>query len=209
MASAFTDRAVAHAQPPGAVPGPILGAILAGGQSRRFGSDKAAAPYGKTTLIEHVAGLLAPQVDALIVTGGTPRAGLDVVADRPTPDLGPLGGLNAALHTARARGLPWVLMVPCDAAILPTDLVARLFAGLGGAPAALACTPTHGHPTVSLWAAALAAGLDDFMANARVPGDRSVRRWAERIGGVTVEFADGAIANVNTHADLAALGQPR
>lgn len=189
--------------------GGVLGAILAGGQSRRFGSDKAAAPYGETTLIDHVARLLAPQVKALVVSGGAARPGLEVVADRPAPDLGPLGGLNAALHAALARGLPWVVMVPCDAATFPADLVTRLSAGLGDAPAALARTATRGHPTLSLWSSALAPRLDAFIADARTPRDRSVRRWADSIGGVTVEFADGAIANVNTPADLSGLEPPR
>ena len=41
-----------------------LGAILAGGGSRRFGSDKAAAWLDGRALIDHVAGRVADYLDA-------------------------------------------------------------------------------------------------------------------------------------------------
>jgi hypothetical protein len=82
-----------------------LGAILAGGRSRRFGSDKALARLGGERLIDRAAAALRPQVDRLIVCGRVMPA-MVCVADRPSPDLGPLGGLgpitsgglNCAIH---------------------------------------------------------------------------------------------------------------
>ena len=47
----------------------LLGLILAGGQSSRFGSDKAAALHQGRPLINHVADALRPHVDALAVAG--------------------------------------------------------------------------------------------------------------------------------------------
>ena len=47
----------------------ILGAILAGGQARRFGSDKAQALWRGRRLIDHVADALGSQTTALVVCG--------------------------------------------------------------------------------------------------------------------------------------------
>ena len=96
----------------------ILGAILAGGRSTRFGSDKALATLDGQALIDRVAEALAPQVDALIVVGRS-HPGMTCIPDRPAPDLGPLGGIAAALHHAETHGFAQVLTVPCDAPSCP------------------------------------------------------------------------------------------
>lgn len=186
----------------------VLGAILAGGQSRRFGQDKAEALLHGRRLIDHVAAQLQPQVCALIVIGGPARHGFTTIHDRPVPNLGPLGGLNSALHEAARLGLPWVMMVPCDAARFPADLVARLHAGRGAAPAAYAQSRGHDHPTIGLWSASLAPVLDAWLSVERPPRERSVRRWGASVGAIAVPLPDGSIANVNTTADLAALDSP-
>ena len=85
-----------------------LGAIIAGGKATRFGADKAAALLHGQPLMEHVADGLRDQVDKLIVCG---RAwpGMDWIEDRPFADMGPLGGLNAALHYAQQNGFDEVV----------------------------------------------------------------------------------------------------
>ncbi|WP_033922162.1 molybdenum cofactor guanylyltransferase [Sphingomonas sp. 37zxx] len=165
----------------------LLGAILAGGLSRRFGSDKAQALLDGTPLIDRVIAALTPQVDAVILCGRAPG-----LADRPPGGLGPLAGLNAALHHAQALGFDAVLSVPCDAPYLPGDL--RLILGEG--PAFIA-----DQPVIGLWPASLAARLDLHLST---DGDRSLRGWA-RIAGAAARSAP-PIANINTAADLAALG---
>ncbi|MBA3896663.1 MAG: NTP transferase domain-containing protein, partial [Sphingomonadaceae bacterium] len=62
----------------------ILGAVLAGGASRRFGSDKALAMRDGRPLIAHVVDALATQVDAVVVCGRD-WGGLPSIADRPAP----------------------------------------------------------------------------------------------------------------------------
>ena len=171
----------------------VLGAVLAGGRARRFGSDKALARLGDATLIEHVIAGLRPQVDALLVCGRV-HATLPWVADRPAPDLGPLGGLAAALRHAADSGFDAVLSVPCDAPALPGDLRAAIAAC--GAPCFLATLPVIG-----LWPASLADRLDAFVAT---DPRRSVRGWGAAAGARAC-LPDLHIANVNAPADLAAL----
>lgn len=170
----------------------VLGAILAGGQARRFGSDKAVALLGNRTLLEHVAACLRPQVDDLVVCGRT-APNCRCLPDRPAAGLGPLAGICAALRDGRERGFDAVATAPCDAPRLPADIVAVLAAA--GAPSFVAELPVIG-----LWPVVLADALEGALTNAT---DRSMRSWARGIDAAPVTC--GAIANINTLDDLGAL----
>ncbi|WP_294393346.1 molybdenum cofactor guanylyltransferase [uncultured Sphingomonas sp.] len=169
----------------------VLGAILCGGASSRFGSDKAFARIGGIALVERVRDAILPQVDGLVSCGRS-VLGLEGLSDRPSPGLGPLGGLNAALHFAATSGFDAVLSVPCDAPFLPDDLLHRLRGGV----------PHHVEqlPVIGLWPSALAPLLDQHLAE---DARRSMRGWAERAGATPVRL--GPIANVNAREDLTAL----
>lgn len=175
----------------------VLGAILAGGRSSRFGSDKALAAFDGRALIDHVADAVEPQVDALIVVGRT-HPGLHAIPDRPAPDLGPLGGIAAALHHACAEGFTHVLSVPCDTPFVPGDLRARLSAA---GPAAY----LPDLPVVGLWPVDANSTLRTILHGG---GSRSVRAFADWIGAEPV-MVESEIANINTPDDLARLGAQR
>jgi len=168
----------------------ILGAILAGGQARRFGADKAAAQLDGVAMIDRIAAILRPQVDALVVVGRD-WEGLVSVPDRPAPGLGPLGGLAGALAHAQAEGFTHLLTSGCDLPDLPADLLAALTPG----PAAIA-----GQPLLGLWPATLAGTLANYL---RGGGDQAMRSWIAHTGTRRVVL-DGPLANINTQADLAA-----
>jgi molybdopterin-guanine dinucleotide biosynthesis protein A len=166
----------------------ILGAVLAGGRSSRFGSDKAAALWGGQPLAYHAARTIAGHVDEVVRVGGG-----NAVPDLPTPDLGPLGGIAGALGYGAARGFDTVLTIGCDMPCLPDGLVEAI---LRRAPAFCSDVPVLGHWPVG-FAEPLVALLEE-------DGDRSVRRWARSVGALPVP-APSPIANVNTPADLLAL----
>lgn len=168
-----------------------LGAILAGGAARRFGSDKALAEWRGQQLIDHVRAALAPHCDAVLVCG---RPGADAVPDRPAAGQGPLGGLNAALHAAADLGYRQVLVAPCDTPDLPAALLATLAAG--GSSAFVAELPVLG-----IWQADLAPRCDAYL---RGTGRRSMRAWGEHVGARAIDWPK-PIANINSIDDLAGL----
>ncbi|TPG54463.1 molybdenum cofactor guanylyltransferase [Sphingomonas glacialis] len=173
----------------------VLGAILAGGQATRFGSDKALALLDGQTLIAHAAAALRAATDAVIVCGrAAGPEGIAAVPDWPAPDLGPLGGLCAALRHAEAHGHDGVLSIGCDTPFLPSELVERLVAG--GEARFLRQAPIIGY-----WPVALAEGLSQHLAQG---ADRAVYRWASRAGAVAID-AGGDLPNINHVADLARL----
>lgn len=170
----------------------LLGAILAGGQSRRFGSDKALALLDGRPLIAHVIERLARQVDELVLVG-RPYAAWHVVADYPSMGLGPLGGLCGALRFAQEAGFDGILSSGCDLPQLPPDLRMRL---VGVRPAVIA-----GQPLVGYWPSQLA---DRLIAHLSASQDNlSMRRWIEISGAET--RAGVPMPNINTPADLAVL----
>lgn len=171
----------------------ILGAVLTGGRSSRFGSDKAMAMLGGLPLVERAASVLAPHVGEVVTVGGPPRDGLAHVPDRPAPDLGPLGGLAGALAHAEACGFDAVLTIACDTPAVSPDLLQAL---LRRGPSFCEDAPTLGY-----WPADLSGDLLAWLSG---DGDRSIRRWARAMGALPIR-AEGPVPNVNTPDDLAAL----
>ena len=101
----------------------LTGAILAGGHSSRFGSNKALfAPHGEP-LISKVADLLRPLTGEVLVSASPAHArtydflGLEIVEDLH-PDNGPLGGLEALLQRCST---PWLLVLTCDMPFVDSD----------------------------------------------------------------------------------------
>lgn len=174
----------------------LLGAILAGGRATRFGSDKALARFGDTTLLGHALASLRPHVATLIVVGRT-TAPVATTPDIPAPDLGPLGGIAGALAYAAREGFGAVLTTACDTPMLPPELIAALLAS-DGAHAAEA-------PTVGLWPVRLAVPL---LSHLHDGGDRSIRRWAAG-AGVAAIMPGVTVPNANTPGELRRLQRPR
>ena len=171
----------------------LLGAILAGGQSRRFGSDKAMADAGGVPLIVRVAAALAPYVDDVVVCGHpAPPGGMAVVADVPGPGLGPLGGLAGALRHAADAGYDAVVSVGCDTPALDAGMMRAVAEARGAAFVAQS-------PIIGRWPVALADALAAHVVRDPV---RSMRGWAEVAGAVAVD-AGGEVVNLNTREDLA------
>jgi len=170
----------------------ILGAIIAGGRSRRFGSDKALAELDGRTLLDHVISGLAPQTAALVICGRE-IPGRTCLPDRPRPGLGPLGGLSAALHFAAARGFDAVLTSACDTPQVPTALADTV---AGDFPVIVADQPLFGY-----WPTGLASEIDFYLA---AGSSLAVSHWADWAGARHVRLPE-EIANINTPADLTAL----
>jgi molybdopterin-guanine dinucleotide biosynthesis protein A len=80
---------------------PVLGAILAGGRSRRMGEDKALLEVaGKPSLL-WVADALAAVSAEVVVTGRAGSVlGLRALPDTGVPHLGPLAGIVVAMRLA-------------------------------------------------------------------------------------------------------------
>lgn len=176
----------------------MLGAIIAGGASSRFGSDKAVALLDGRPLIDHAIEAIRPFVAEVVICGRAWQ-GMPGLADLPAPGLGPLGGINAALAHAFGGGFDHVLTIGCDMPRVPPALLAALVAR---APAYCSDAPILG-----CWPSSMAGALAErLVGRTTVRGkDRtlSIRRFAEATGMAAIP-APFPLENINTPADIPA-----
>jgi molybdopterin-guanine dinucleotide biosynthesis protein A len=93
------------------MPPPFSAAVLAGGASRRYGRDKATAPYhGRPLAVRVLASLAAAEERFLVAPRPYPQLGAPTIPDRIV-GAGPLAGVHAALRHAR---YDWVAVAACD-----------------------------------------------------------------------------------------------
>jgi molybdopterin-guanine dinucleotide biosynthesis protein A len=191
-------------------PGSVVGLVLAGGRSVRFGGEKAVAPLAGRPLLEwavlglrpvcaHVAANVRPGTEAEAVAT---RLGLPLLYDEAGDALGPLAGVKVGLLWAERHGARLLAVSPCDAPLLPDDLYVRLLQGAAGG-AAMAETSDGLEPLCALWPVSALSIVREALAGGTHPPTWQV---LERVGARKVFFdSREAFANVNTRDDLAAL----
>ncbi len=171
----------------------ILGAVLAGGKSSRFGSDKALAELDGRTLIARAVDTLSGFCEYVIVVGRE-LAPAPTIPDWPRPGMGPLGGIAAALRYAEDEDYESVLTCGVDSVALPQTLLADL----SPPPAYLENQPVIGH-----WKSSNASLVSAILQS---EGRHSMLAFAKAARARAVKCTD-APANINTPADLAAMEQ--
>ncbi|NMO92107.1 molybdenum cofactor guanylyltransferase [Actinomycetospora sp. TBRC 11914] len=162
---------MSHETSPGAA-----AVVLAGGRSRRMGTDKALLRWGDTTLLEHVVGVVRGAVPGPVVVvgpAGAPRSvdGVVAVAD-DAPGRGPLQGLATGLRAAAAAGAPTAFVTSVDLPLLHPAYVTAVLAALGDAEVALPVVHDHRQPLAAAYVTALGDRAATLLeAGARRPGD--------------------------------------
>lgn len=189
----------------------ITGVVLAGGQGRRMGGqDKGLVRVAGRPMAWWVLQRLTPQVEAVRINANRSQSeyaawGVPVDGDTLPDYPGPLAGIATALtHAVTDR----VLVVPCDAPLLPLDTASRLQAAMDGAAADLAVARANGRlqPVFMLLQRRLLGDLEGFLAE----GGRKIDAWYGRLAVAEADFEDEAdwLINVNTPEDLEAV-EPR
>lgn len=190
---------------------PVLGAILAGGASRRFGAPKAFASVGGIPLVRRVLRALREATPDVALMSGDAAAfaelGLPVHADE-VPALGALGGIRTALQRAEAGGRPGALCVACDMPFLSGALLRHLAERAGdGADAVIPeSTGRRGvEPLCAFYSVrALPAVVAMLAAGERRAAELVTRLHAERVPLDEVRGfgdPDTLFLNVNTPED--------
>jgi molybdopterin-guanine dinucleotide biosynthesis protein A len=192
--------------------GGVMGVVIAGGRSVRFGGEKAVAGLAGKPLLIWAAARLARSCTAVAINARPDTEaealahaeGFTVLHDMPGDAAGPLSGVKVALLWAQKLGASAVAVSPCDVPLLPENLFARLIqeAGTG---AAMAETSEGYQPQCAVWPVSALPKLTAALANGAHPPT-----WLmlESIGAVRVQFSPPeAFANVNTRPDLAVIAR--
>jgi molybdopterin-guanine dinucleotide biosynthesis protein A len=177
--------------------------VLAGGESRRFGSNKALALLGGRRLVDRVLNALAAVCDEVIVVGGDPLPDLEArhVRDE-VPGQGPLGGLVTAF---RSTGAPSVLLAGCDLPLVHPDLLRALVTRAAGWDAVVPVSGGHLHALCALYARSCISLAEDALAR----GERRMHIFLAGVRALRLPAGElphpESLANVNTPRDLAEL----
>lgn len=118
----------------------ILGVVLAGGQSSRYGSDKAFADLGGVSLVRRASRTLGAVAERVVVVANDmARHATEGLAVRPdlVPRIGPLGGLHTGLAWAAEEGLRGVVVLATDMPFVPASLLGEIVGRLGPVVAAV------------------------------------------------------------------------
>jgi molybdopterin-guanine dinucleotide biosynthesis protein A len=108
----------------------LYGLVLTGGRSRRMQRDKAGLEYAGQSQLERAMELLTPLVTRCFVSvrpdqlNDPQRTAYDTITDIK-PDLGPIGGIHAALHSFPDHA--W-LVLACDLPFLDRATLQHLIA---------------------------------------------------------------------------------
>ncbi len=185
----------------------ITGVILAGGQATRMqGRDKGLIELYKQPLIQHVITRIQPQVGEIRINA---NRNLDeyrqfcfpVFSDANQDFQGPLSGMLQGLRQPKSQHSGWIVYVPCDAPLLPPDLVLRFCQSLGENDyLAVADDGKWMQPTFCMLHSSLADSLENYIAG----GGRKTADWLRQENVVRVDFSDQrlAFANINSDEDL-------
>lgn len=181
--------------------------ILAGGESRRFGADKALARLHGVRLIDFLIKRLEAQTKGPIAIN-SPKdydlKGRTQLVDKIDGSIGPLAGIHAALHWAHKNGFETVITTPVDTPILPDEFIRKL--ENSGAPS-VAVSGGRTHSVHGLWH----VGMRDKLEHSIKRGLRAAWKWAEQSNAKQCIFNTDKdhdpFFNVNTPEDLAKLSK--
>ena len=185
------------------------GVVLAGGQSRRFGHDKASVPFLNTTLVGNAVDILRRSGCSRVVVlhrrphdleGGIVPSDVEVAVDDGGGQ-GPLDGLITALSLARSE---WVVTLPVDQPLVTPDLVVRMIDTARRSSSttdAVSVVDEAGqrHHLTSVWRRD--SGLT-VMRRRFLDGERSPRAVLEDLSCLWLEHRQRDLVNVNTPEDL-------
>lgn len=149
----------------------VTGVVLAGGRSRRFGSDKASAAWGNSTLVESVSDSFSELFRVQLIVVKTPRV-LAHLARRDrliVPDAfaehHALGGIHAALMAAPTER---VFACACDMPFLRPALIAALCKESFGFDAVVPVWQDHLQPLCAVYSKSCLPAIDQLISEGRL-----------------------------------------
>ena len=183
----------------------VTGVVLAGGQSRRFGRDKALASFEQTTLIGHAVALLrAASPDILVVTHPErDYLGLDArIIHDIYPDHGPLGGIYTACRYATT---PYLLVLTCDMPLLsPRAIFHLLHSHQQKASVCIYKQRDHLQPFPGIYATTLQIRMQGVIKQEQLSMNQFIRGISD-VRTVTPTGKESELTNVNTQNQLMSL----
>ena len=185
----------------------ILGVILAGGKSKRFGQNKSEVKLGNKTLLEHTLNKIKSKFNKIIIVSNKDSLkNYTVIGDCIEGQLGPLVGVLSAMKWIKKNNFSysWLVTFPCDTPFFNTSIIDEFTKAskLNDSYLYFAKTKEKRHNIFGLWSLKLAETLEeDIIKN----NYRKVEKWADKVGVKMINFSydnTDPFFNINTKEDL-------
>ncbi len=159
----------------------IVGVVLAGGQSRRMGMNKALFLLNDLPMIQIVADVLRNMFERVIVVADN-RSDYEFLSLPVFPDVfkssGPLGGIHSAFRHIEAEAL---FFSACDTPFITQALIEHLVRQESH-PVCVASMNRRVHPLPGLYRKEIVPELERSLAS----GDRKLVEFLQRVGAAIV-----------------------
>ena len=187
----------------------ILGAVLAGGKSQRFGEDKSQVKLGGKLLIDYILSEIIDEFNEVLVVSNNliefkQSEKISLIKDFKK-DLGPLGGVLTAMKWVKEnnKDYQWISTFPVDTPFFKNQIFKDFFKKINMKEGKLFFINSNDtrHNIFGLWSLDLMDKLEEDLDK----GERKVEVWANSIGvkNINMKFENkDPFFNINTKEDL-------
>ena len=187
----------------------ILGVVLAGGKSQRFGEDKCQVKLGDKLLIDYILSEILDEFkEVLLISNNKIKYNysnkISLVEDTKM-GLGPLGGILTAMKWIKEnnRSYKWISTFPSDTPFFKKQILNNFLEKIKDNEGKLFFINSNDtrHNIFGLWSIDLLERLEKDLDN----GERKVEMWANKIGvkSINMNFENkDPFFNINTKEDL-------
>jgi molybdopterin-guanine dinucleotide biosynthesis protein A len=187
----------------------ILGVVLAGGKSQRFGEDKCQVKLGDKLLIDYILSEIVDEFkEVLLISNNKIKYNhsnkISLVEDTKK-GIGPLGGILTAMKWIRQnnKSYKWISTFPSDTPFFKKQILNNFIEEIKSYEGKLFFINSNNtrHNIFGLWSIDLLERLEKDLEN----GERKVEMWANKIGvkSINMKFENkDPFFNINTKEDL-------
>ena len=187
----------------------ILGTVLAGGKSQRFGEDKSQVKLGDKLLIDYILSEIIEEFNEILVVSNSSidfkhSEKISVIKDIKK-NLGPLGGVLTAMKWIKDnnKDYKWISTFPADTPFFKRSILQKFLQDIQPEESKLFFIKSNNtrHNIFGIWSIDLMDKLEEDLNK----GERKVELWANSIGvkTINIEFQnEDPFFNINTKEDL-------
>lgn len=187
----------------------VLGVVLAGGKSQRFGEDKSQVKLGDKILIDHILSEIIDEFNEVLVVSNNSinfkkSKKISLIEDFKK-DLGPLGGVLTAMKWVKDnnKDYQWISTFPVDTPFFKNQILKDFLQNINQEEDKLFFIKSNNtrHNIFGIWSIDLIDKLEEDLAR----GERKVEFWANSVGvkNIEMEFDNkDPFFNINTKEDL-------
>ena len=187
----------------------ILGTVLAGGKSQRFGEDKSQVKLGGKFLIDYILSEIIDEFNEVLVVSNNlinfkESQKISLIKDFKE-DLGPLGGVLTAMKWVKDnnKNYQWISTFPADTPFFKNQILKDFLKKINMKEGKLFFIKSNNtrHNIFGLWSIDLMDKLEEDLDK----GERKVEVWANSIGvkNINMKFKNkDPFLNINTKEDL-------